>query len=150
MDRIYIDTCVFNRPFDDQIRYDIRLEAEAKIYIQEKIKDGKLELIWSYILEYENSVNPFLVGKLAIVRWKNIARIHIIENETVLLLAKRIKALGLKSKDALHIACGIYGKADFFITTDKKILKILKDYDEINIINPVDFVMEIEGRNYDY
>ena len=124
---------------------NIRLEAEAKIYIQEKVKDKELELIWSYILEYENSANPFPVRKLAISRWKYIAQIHIVENETILCLAKKVKTFGLKSKDALHIACAIYGEAEYFITTDKKILKILKDYDEINVINPVNFLIEIEG-----
>ena len=36
--RIYLDNCTFNRPFDDQGQIRIRLESEAKLYIQEKIK----------------------------------------------------------------------------------------------------------------
>ncbi len=39
--RIYLDTCSFNRPFDDQMQLNIKFEAEAKIHIQEWIKEGK-------------------------------------------------------------------------------------------------------------
>jgi hypothetical protein len=54
---LYLDNCCFNRPFDDQKQIRIRIETEAKLYIQEKIISGEFELAWSYILEYENSVN---------------------------------------------------------------------------------------------
>ena len=49
--RIYLDNCCFNRPFDDQKQLRIRIEAEAKLNIQENIRAGKLELVWSYILD---------------------------------------------------------------------------------------------------
>ena len=54
--RIYLDNCCFNRPFDDQSQIRIRLESEAKLKIQEEIRSGKIQLIWSYILDYENSM----------------------------------------------------------------------------------------------
>jgi hypothetical protein len=37
--RVYLDNCCFNRPFDDQRHLRIRLEAEAKLSIQEAIRD---------------------------------------------------------------------------------------------------------------
>lgn len=52
--RIYLDNCCFNRPFDDQSQIRIRLESEAKLKIQDDILEGKVELIWSYILDAEN------------------------------------------------------------------------------------------------
>ena len=45
MYRIYLDNCCFNRPYDDQESRVIRLESEAKMMIQEKIKLGKDELV---------------------------------------------------------------------------------------------------------
>jgi len=57
--KIYLDNCCFNRPFDDQSQLRIRLESEAKLKIQEDIRAGIHELVWSYILDYENSRNPF-------------------------------------------------------------------------------------------
>ncbi len=67
------DNCAFNRPFDDQSQIRIRLESEAKLYIQEKIKQKKIELVWSYILDFENAQNPFEERKRVIEKWKNVA-----------------------------------------------------------------------------
>jgi hypothetical protein len=36
--RLYLDNCAFNRPFDDQNQLKIKLETEAKLFIQQ----GKL------------------------------------------------------------------------------------------------------------
>jgi len=43
MMRVYLDNCCFNRPFDDQSQARIRLEAEAKLEIQQRIADGTIE-----------------------------------------------------------------------------------------------------------
>ena len=47
--RVYLDNCCFNRPFDDQRQVRIRLEAEAKLYIQEQIRGSTLELAGSLV-----------------------------------------------------------------------------------------------------
>ncbi|MGB3588109.1 MAG: hypothetical protein WBA23_16290, partial [Tunicatimonas sp.] len=73
MIRVYLDNCVFNRPFDDQSQIRIRLESEAKLYVQEKIKQGFIELIWSYILDFENELNPFDERKRVIKKWRAFA-----------------------------------------------------------------------------
>jgi len=46
--RIYLDNCCFNRPFDDQTKIRIMLEAEAKLRIQDDVLGKKFELVWSY------------------------------------------------------------------------------------------------------
>ena len=43
--RVYLDNCCFNRPFDDQKQTRIRLEAEAKLCIQEQIRGGTLQFV---------------------------------------------------------------------------------------------------------
>ncbi len=50
--RVYLDNCCFNRPFDDQTLLSIRLETEAKLYVQDQINRGALSLGWSYIIDY--------------------------------------------------------------------------------------------------
>ncbi len=67
--RIYLDNCCFNRPFDDQANIRIRLETEAKLYIQGKIINKEIELAWSYILGYENRFNPFEERRDTIDKW---------------------------------------------------------------------------------
>ena len=41
--KIYLDNCCFNRPFDDQNQLKVRLEAEAKLYVQTKIIDKEID-----------------------------------------------------------------------------------------------------------
>ena len=50
--RLYLDNCTFNRPFDDQNQLKIKLETEAKLFIQQGFIMGIYDLVWSYILEY--------------------------------------------------------------------------------------------------
>ncbi len=141
---IYLDNCVLNRPFDNQDRLEIRLETEAKIHIQEEIKAGKLKLVWSYILEFENAQNPFHYRRALISRWKKIARYHIFETNDVLKRARQYQKKGLKAKDALHISCAIEAGADYFITTDREIIRKMQGEKIIRVINPVSFVLERE------
>ena len=85
--RIYLDNCVFNRPFDDQSHLRVRMETEAKLYIQARIKQGDLQLVWSYILEFENVQNPFQARKQTIAQWKNLASVLIPETSGLLAVA---------------------------------------------------------------
>ena len=75
--KIYLDNCCFNRPFDDQNQIKIKIETEAILYIQEKIIDKKHELVWSYMLDYENSFNPFPERRTSIENWKEYSQIDI-------------------------------------------------------------------------
>lgn len=47
--RLYLDMCCFNRPYDDQTQARIRFETEAKVVLQQKVKDAECELVWSAI-----------------------------------------------------------------------------------------------------
>jgi len=136
--KIYLDNCCFNRPFDNQDQFVTVLETEAKLYIQQMVIDKKIELIWSFILDYENNDNPYIERKERISVWSNLATIDINSSPDIISKAKEIMQLGIKSKDALHISCAIAGNAECFITTDKRILN--KTIAGIIIINPIDFI----------
>jgi len=140
--RLYLDNCSFNRPYDDQSLLKNYLESEAKIFIQKEILNETFELVWSYIMDYELSFNPFSDRKDQIMKWKYIAKIDINESEKVTRLANEIMNKKIKSKDALHLACAIEAECNYFITTDKKVLN--KSIDNITIINPIDFIRLIE------
>jgi len=142
--KIYLDNCSFNRPFDDQSSMRIKLETEAKLFVQEKILIGKLQLIWSHILEYENMQNPFIERRNSIIEWKKIAAEEIDGTKNVIARASEFTRNGVKSKDALHIACAIEGKAEYFLTTDDKLLKKLAKTKELVVINPVNFIPILE------
>ena len=101
--KIYLDNCCFNRPYDDQSQLRISLESQAKLQIQKEILQGKHELVWSFILEYENEQNPFDIRKMAIRDWKNVTKQSVTLNETIANFAKKLLEKGIKNKDALHI-----------------------------------------------
>jgi len=144
--RVYLDNCCFNRPFDDQSSLSVRLETEAKIGIQEKIKSGHFLLGWSYILDFENSANPFPEKQIEIQRWKEVADSFVNETGEILNKMNALISFGLKPLDALHVACAISLQCQYFLTVDKGLLKKTKEYSEIKIINPVNFIIEWENK----
>lgn len=141
--KIYLDNCCYNRPFDDQTQIKIHLEAQAKLYIQAKIKEGVYDLVWSYILDYENGKNPYEEKRLAIAPWKTIANSCIAEEtEDILLFAESLALKGIKSYDALHISCAVAAHCEYYLTTDKKLLNT--PIPEIRIVSPIAFLNEME------
>ena len=145
--RVYLDNCTFNRPFDDQTQIRIRLETEAKLYIQERIRDGTLELVWSYILDYENIANPFEERRNIIQNWKSRALIDVGANLEILTKANIMREVGLRNKDALHLACAIIANCDYFVTTDDVILKKTAGFEDIRVIDPPGFIRSIFHDN---
>ena len=75
--RIYLDNCCFNRPYDDQNNLNVHLEAEAKIFIQNEILNKTFELAWSFMMDYEISSNPFQDRQIVFLNWKHIAVVDI-------------------------------------------------------------------------
>ena len=139
--KIYLDNCCYNRPYDDQSQIRISLEAQAKIYIQTMIETGNFKLVSSYMLIYENSRNRIETKRKAIEQFiKDNTAIYIDDsyNEEVEYVAIEIQQTGVKSADAIHVACAILAKCDFFITTDDRLLKYKSDL--ISIVDPVEFI----------
>jgi predicted nucleic acid-binding protein len=141
--RVYLDNCCFNRPFDDQRQTRVRLETEAKLCIQEHIRSGTLELVWSYMVDFENAANPFEERRTTISGWRQYAAMDVEETALILQHATVLAGKGLKAKDALHMACAIAGECTYFVTTDDAILKHRHDVHDITVIDPTAFVREM-------
>ena len=140
--RVSLDNCCFNRPFDDQSQLKIKLETEAKLFIQQAVAAGFFELVWSYILEYENNQNQLEDRRNAIYDWKKIAKTHCVENDEIIEYAEKLKMLNVRTKDALHVACAVYAKADYLVTTDRQLFNLRLN--DIKIVNPLTFLNEME------
>lgn len=141
--KIYLDNCCFNRPFDDQMQLRIMLEAEAKLRVQSDVLRGKFDLVWSYMLEAENNANPFGERREAIKAWKQYSCVIITQNETILQRASDLIPIGVKSKDALHIACAIAAESTYFLTTDDKLLNKNALVEELIVTDPIGFIREV-------
>lgn len=140
--RLYLDNCCFNRPFDDQSTLTIRLETEAKLYIQAAIRAGNYTLGWSYILDYENAANPLAERRIEIQKWEVLADAFVSETPAILQTMDELCAIGLKPLDALHLACAQMLECAYFLTVDKGILKKAGAITGLQVKNPIDFIVE--------
>jgi len=94
------------------------------------------------MLNYENSKNLYKEKRNLIALWKEIAVDYCSSSEATLSRGKEIMKFGVKHSDALHIACAVDGQCKYFITTDNQLTN--KTIAGIKIINPIDFVREME------
>lgn len=143
MDRlkIYLDSCCYNRPFDDLTQLKIKNEAVAKMYIQSLIKFDSLDLYTSFMLSYEISKIPFEKNREHIIYFINEhSSFHVGEakKSEVTPASIEIMETGIKYKDSIHMACSLFAECDYFITTDKRILKY--ETNKLRIVNPIEFV----------
>jgi len=139
--RVYLDNCAFNRPFDDCSIERNRLERSAKLNIQDRIRSSGLELVWSYILEFEIDMSPYQERREQIFSWRAFSVEIILNSPVVDQISQDLVSSGLRPKDSLHIACAIAGGSEFFITTDDRILNKQFLLPSLRLLNPVDFVL---------
>ena len=124
----------------------IHLETQAKLHIQDMIRQEKIELVTSYVLDFENSNNRSVQKKLAIEKFmKEYAALYVsnkkekdIEN-----IADAIMETGIKEKDAYHVACAVIAGCDYFVTTDDRLLKYQSE--KIRLVTPGEFIRRVEA-----
>ena len=144
--KVYLDNCCFNRPYDDQSQIRISLETQTKLYVQDLVKNKEIALVTSYVLWYENSQNPYETKKKAISEFlqkNSVEYIDVDKSGIIKTKAEEIMKTGVKMKDAYHVACAVCASCDCFLTTDDRLLRYRTD--EIQIINPIDFVRRWES-----
>lgn len=141
--RIYLDNCCYNRPYDDQSQLKIHIETQAKLDIQDRIRDGRLELATSYIQVIENAANPFDTKRKDIQGFLDTyAKVFVSDKQDFVVkeLASDIMKNGIHLMDACHIACAILAHCDVFLSTDKRVLKFTAT--SVRIMNPATFLIE--------
>ena len=103
---------------------------------------GKHELVSSYMLEYENEQNPNEMKKQAIKSFLRLYSSRYVPFELRESLSAKVDEIlryNIHYKDATHVACAIYAKCDYLLTTDVRLQQRYRG-DEIRIVNPVEFV----------
>lgn len=144
--RVYLDNCTYNRPYDDQTQLKVSLETQSKLHIQNLIKEGRLDLVGSYTLDYEISKNPFEMRRKSITKFlqDNMkAYVGVERDDVISASAEEIMNSGVKEKDAFHVASAIYAECEYFISTDMRLLKYKSE--KIKLVTPIEFVTETEG-----
>ena len=131
--KIYLDLCVYNRPFDDQSQPRIMLEALCFIIIMAKVSSGDIKIVNSFALEYENSKNSKIENGIVIADMLSIASEFVVYSGDIQERAEQFENEGITGIDALHIACAEIAKADYFITCDDTLIKKINSVEGFKI-----------------
>ncbi|MDR2049766.1 MAG: PIN domain-containing protein [Treponema sp.] len=147
--KLYLDTCCYNRPYDDQTQERIHLEGEAVLAIINKQEQNNNEIIGSPVLDFE-------IGQI-----ENIEKQEKVKNfytqtiskraEYNINIFKRVKELSEQTKirtlDRFHLSFAENTGAEVLLTTDDKFEKACSEINlKIEVKNPLDFILE-DTRN---
>ena len=149
MPKIYLDACCLNRPFDDQSQDRIRLESEAILLILGHVERGDWEWVSSDVVTYELERAPDperrnQTGMLARQASRVVRVTGEIQNR-----GGKLAQLGFGSYDALHLAAAEDGRADVFLTTDDRLLRLawrMAHELRIEVDNPLSWLQKAGER----
>ena len=143
--KIYLDSCCYNRPFDDQSQPRIREETDAITEIIARTKSGDGIILGSSILKIE-------IGKIvdrqnfdAVMDFYDDAVIETIHAtpEISTRALEIISQANIGNMDALHLSSAEFGDAEIFLTTDDKLIKACKNLSlKMEVLNPVHYLKE--------
>jgi predicted nucleic acid-binding protein len=143
--RIYLDACCLQRPFDDQTQPRIRVESEAVLAVLAAVQVGDLTLLTSEVLEFEIERIPDEHRRREALAMLALASERLAITETSEVLANSLVGSGLSAMDALHVAVASEASADFFATTDDRLLRRLKTASDLSCqsISLLELVSEV-------
>ena len=102
------------------------------------------------MLRFENSKNPYEMRQVRISDFMDKYETAFVGTSSKAVaesLADSIMLTGIKHADAIHISCAIISECDYFITTDKRLLKYQTE--KIKIVTPIDFIQLMEDELID-
>jgi predicted nucleic acid-binding protein len=146
MIKVYLDICVYNRPFDDQTNEHIFIEARAFSVVIKWIEEGKVTSINSDALEYENHLTSNIDRRLRVRTFLSLATDYVQFSGPLLERANVLLEFGFRAIDALHIVMAEEGGADFFVTCDNSIAKIARKVQnklKVRVVSLLEFLVEV-------
>ncbi len=152
--RVYLDTSVYGRPFDDQNQRRIQQEAEAFVDIFAEVVKGTMTLIGSDILKLEVRRNPEALERERIGAYLAYCAEMVSQSEEVLKLARELREITMGVRDAIHLASAVIGNAQYFLTCDDQVARKASLIQEVlgkrgfkvDVLNPVMFLSLFKSR----
>ena len=145
---VYLDICCFKRPFDDATKLRGRREAEAVAGLLDAAKRGIVQLVRSPAHDIENERNPREDRRLATRLWLEAAERKLSPNKDAADRARELTARGFSPLDALHLAFAEQSAAQWFVTTDDRLLSRAQKYGDdlkVGVINPEQALVSLQG-----
>ena len=144
--RIYLDTSVLNRPFDNQTQARVHLETEAFLTVLDSVMSGRFSLLNSAILIFENHANPFLERQKSVHDYLSLASAMVHMTSTMRDRGRALESLGFKPIDALHVAAAEQGQAEVLVTCDDGLLKTAQRHAgilQVKVMSVLHFIAEV-------
>ena len=150
--RIYLDSCCYNRPFDDLSQYRVHLEADAILTILAQSLQGKISILRSAALTAEIEAISNANRRWRVLYMYNLANgDYITSDKTVISRTSFLQQHGLHAMDAAHIALAEKGKAAIFFTVDDKLLRACNRLTmKMRVSNPLNYVKEVLENESEY
>ena len=141
--RIYLDNCCLNRPYDDLSDNIVRMECEAVLTIVGICDTGRW-LFYSSDVLLDEILGMRNIDRLEKVLMLYYSAAHIALTDEIVLRAKELEKLNIKSHDALHLASAEAGNADIFLTTDNRLMKAAQRANiGVAVKNPLVWLAEV-------
>lgn len=148
---VYLDNCCYNRPFDDRSNIKNYLEREAVLLVMQMAYDGNCRIIGSDVLEREMLMisNVEKRRNVETLYQHVISNVIKINNSIANRAGKIMEQSSMKAFDSLHMASAEKA-ADVLLTTDVKFIKTANRIEtNIKVLNPISFILEVNGNEYD-
>lgn len=140
---LYLDLNCFNRPFDDQQQDRIAQETAAVFSVLQRIIDKVDHMVWSAVLEFENSQHPLVDRRTEIARWAKRAVVNVAINKQVSARAQELTRAGFDALDAAHLACAEAASCNCLLTCDDRLIrKARRLHLALHVKNPIKYLEE--------
>ena len=123
LDRIYLDSCVLNRPADDQSQPRIRAESIAVERILHIAAAGGVHWIASAVVEAELSRNPNRARREDSLRLMRLASEFVNPTRPTFEQASVLHANGFGPFNALHLSLAMPAGAGWLLTVDDRFFR---------------------------
>lgn len=146
MRRVYLDVCCLNRPFDDQQQDRVHLEAEAVLLILKRCESQEWQWVSSAVVRYEVDNIPNTERRHRVNELLQGAREVVPLSDAAVERGEELKRLGLKTYDALHVACAEQAQVEVLLTTDDKLVRAAARHTrklKVPVRNPLTWLQEV-------
>ncbi len=146
MRRVYLDVCCLNRPFDDQQQDRVRLEAEAVLLILKRCESEEWQWVSSAVVRYEVDNIPNTERRHRVNELLRGAREVLPLSDSAVERGKELKRMGLKTYDALHVACAEQAQVEVLLTTDDRLVRATTRNArklKVSVKNPLTWLQEV-------
>jgi len=144
--KLYLDTCCYNRPYDDRTQEKIYIEGEAILTIINICKQNHGEIVGSAVLDLE--INQIIDGeKREKVKYFYLQTITKKIDYTVDIL-NQVKELSeqvnIRTFARFHLAFAENSGSGILLTTDKKFENLCSNLSlNVKVMNPLKYLTEV-------